>query len=75
MPVAAAAVASVSFYEPLIQETKALKTIVEDSSEDTEEADEAEEAEVLELAFKKTKKYKEKEKKRTSKRFPIPQRI
>ena len=56
---AAAAVASVSFSEPLIQETKTLKTIVEDSSEDTEEADEAEEAEVLELAFKKAKKYKE----------------
>jgi hypothetical protein len=56
MPTATASAASVSFSEPVIQETKTLEAIVEDSAE---EADEAEEAEVLELAFKKSKKYKE----------------
>jgi hypothetical protein len=55
----AAAAATVSFSEPVVQ-TKGLETIVEDSAEDIDvDAEEAEEAEVLELAFKKAKKYKE----------------
>lgn len=55
MDAAVAAAASVRVSEPVIQETKTLEAIVEDSIEDTD----AEEAEVLELAFKKSKKFKE----------------